>query len=327
MATRATVRRRRRFLILTTILAVTVTILFIRDVVQAAHDSKSNQSSLNRSFSVLANSSMREQDRVDAATVTLMSQARSLTRSEFKTTLTDLSQRMDRVAENARMLETPSIVRHVNRRFIDLTLTRVAAWRTIRDALEGSLRLTDRPVPSVSEVRRAFELIRTSNSQWSRLRLALRREPGRSVMRPSTWSLGNLTDRSIATVTKMPNLTPFTAVAIGSVAIDPQPLPSRSAQLVLLPKTEVGIGVTVRNVGRSKVTVVVSVSTKWRRGEPSTFSTRRTIPAGTSTAVIFPSVPTFPGVRGSLTVHVGGAAPAWRGAATREYSVKVAPSD
>lgn len=327
MATRATVRRRRRFLTFSTIVAVTLTTLFIRDVVQAAHESTTNRSSLNRSFSVLVNASLIEQDKVDAATMILLSHARSMSRNEFKTTLIDLSQRMDRVEENARLLDTPAIARRVNRRFMEVTLSRVMAWRTIRDALEAPLRLVDRSAPTPTEIRRAFELIQTSNRRWSTLRLALRHEPGHRVMRASRWSLSSVSSRDISKVTQLSNLTPFSAIAIGAIAIDPQPLPSRSAQVVLLPKTEVGIGVTVRNVGRSTVSVVVSVSTKWRRGDPATMSIRRTIAAGTSTAVIFPAVPTYPGVRGSLTVHVGGAAPAWRGAATREYSLKVAPSD
>jgi len=327
VAKRATVRRRRRFLILTVVLVATLATLFVRDVLNAAHDSKTNQYTLNRSFSVLANSSMEEQDAVDAATMTLLSQARSMTRSEFKATLTNLTQRVDRIAENARMLESPTIVRNVNHRLIELTMNRVAAWRTVRDALEGPLRLIDRPTPSVTELRHALELIRASNDQWATLRFALRHQPGRSVMRASTWSLAITTDQSFSSVASLPNLAPFSAVAIGAIAVDPQPLPSRSAQIVLLPKTEVGIGVTVRNVGRSKASVVISVSMRWRHADTSTVSTRRTIPAGTSTAVIFPAVPTYPGMRGTLTVHVGAAAPGFRGAATREYSVKVAPSD
>ena len=327
MAKRAAVRRRRRFLILTVVLVATLTTLFVRDVVQAAHDSKTNQYTLNRSFSVLANSSMAAQDAVDSETLTLLSHARSVTRTEFKTTMTNLSQRMDRIAENTRMLESPNIVRNVNTRFIELTMNRVAAWRTLRDALEGPLRLTDRPTPSVTDVRNALELIRASNDEWSTLRHALRRQPGRCVLRPSTWTLAETTDRSFSSVASLPNLAPFSAVAIGAVAIDPQPLPSRSAQIVLLPKTEVGIGVTVRNVGRAKASVVISVSARWRHADPSSVSARRTIPAGSSTAVIFPAVQTYPGMRGTLTVHVSGAAPAFRGAATREYSVKVAPSD
>jgi hypothetical protein len=327
VAKRATVRRRRRFLILTVVLVATLSTLFVRDVLQAAHESKSNQSTLNRSFSVLANSSIREQNAIDEATMNVIEQARSITRTEFKTTMTHLSQRMDRVAESVRLLDSPTIVRSINERFVALSLNRVAAWRTVRDALEGPLRLADRPTPAATEVRTALELIRSTNAEWLSLRLALQDEPGKSVMRQSNWTMATLTDRSVAAVTTATNLKPFSAVAIGAIAIDPQPLPSRSAQIVLLPKTEVGIGVTVRNVGRAKITVDISVSTKWRHGDPLTLSARRTIPAGTATAVIFPAVPVYPGMRGSLIVHVGGAAPAWRGAATREYSVKVAPSD
>lgn len=308
-------------------LVVTLSTLFIRDVLQAAHESKSNQRTLNRSFAVLANTSVKEQDAIDAATVAIIEQSRSLSRSEFQSTFDNLSQRIDRVAENVRLLESPTINGSVNERFVSFSLNRVGAWRTIRDAIEGPLRLVDRPVPSSREVRIALETIRSSNTEWSTLRFALRDEPGKSVLRPSTWTMATLTERTVSAVATLTNLRPFSAVAIGAIAIDPQPLPSRSAQIVLLPKTEVGIGVTVRNVGRSTVSVVISISTKWRRGDPLTLRSRRTVPAGTATAVIFPAVPVYPGVRGSLTVHIGGAAPAWRGAATREYSVKVAPSD
>lgn len=312
---------------MTIALVATLTGLFVRDVLQAAHESKFNQSTLNRSFSVLANASVREQNDIDASTVALLTQARTMARSEFISRLSDLSHRMDRVAENARLLETPKIVRAINERFISVTLNRVAAWYTVRDAIEGPLHLTDRPTPAVPEVQRALELMRISNSQWSKLRRALRNEPGRCILRKSSWSLSTFSSRTVLAVATLPNLRPFSAVAIGAIAIDPQPLPSRSAQIVLLPKTEVGVGVTVRNVGRTPVSIVISVSTKWRHGDPLTVRSRRTVPAGTATAVIFPAVPVYPGMRGSLTIHVSGAPPAWRGAATREYSVKVAPSD
>ena len=327
MAKRATVRRRRRFLILSVVLFASITTLFVRDVLGAAHDSKSNQYTLNRSFAVLVNSSMAEQDAVDATTMSLLSQARSVSRSEFKTTLMNLSQRVDRIAENAGMLASPAIVRNANKRFIELTSNRVTAWRTIRNALASPLGLIDRPAPSIAEVRHALELIRVSNDQWATLRFALRHQPGHPVMRASTWSLATTTDKTFSSVVSLPQLTPYSAVAIGAIAIDPQPLPSRSAQIVLLPKTEIGIGVTIRNVGRSKVSAVISVSMRWRHADPSAVRMRRAIPAGTSVAVIVPAVPTYPGMRGTLTVHVSGAAPAFRGAATREYSVKVAPSD
>lgn len=327
MAKRATVRRRRRFLALTAVVVVSLTTLFIRDVLQAAHDSKSNQVSLNRSFVVLANASLREQDTIDAATVDALTHARNLSRAELATSLNDLSQRMNRVAENARIVLSPTVGDNTNVRFVELTLQRVTAWRTVRDAIEAPLHLHHRRAPSTTELRAALAAIQASNSQWTQLRYALAKKPGRCVMRASAWSLGAVAEREITALARFDNLRPLAAVAIGAIAIDPQPLPSRSAQIVLLPKTEVGIGISVRNVGRSTVTVDVTVSTRWRRGEPASMSARRTIPAGHSSAVIFSSVPTYPGVRGTLTIHVGGAPPAWRGAATREYSVKVAPSD
>ena len=327
MAKRATVRRRRRFLALTVVVVVSLTTLFIRDVLQAAHDSKSNQVSLNRSFVVLANASLREQDAIDAATVDALSHARNLSRAEFAAAFNDLSQRMNRVAENARIVMSPDVGNKTNVRFVELTLQRVAAWRTVRDAIEAPLHLHHRHAPPATELRAAVAAIQASNSQWTKLRYALSKKPGHCVMRASTWSLGTVSERVITSLGRFDNLRPFAAVAIGAVAIDPQPLPSQSAQIVLLPKTEVGIGVSVRNVGRSTVTVDVTVSTRWRRGESASMTARRTIPAGQSSAVIFSSVPTYPGVRGSVTVHVGGAPPAWRGAATREYSVKVAPAD
>lgn len=327
MAKRASVRRRRRFLALTVVVFVALTALFIRDVLQAAHDSKSNQVSLNRSFVVLANASLREQDAIDAATVDALAHARSLSRLEFATSLHDLSQRINRVAENARILNSPTVANNANIRFVELTLQRVAAWRTVRDAIEAPLRLHHHDALLTTELRAALSAIQSSNSQWAQLRYLLAKEPGRCVMRESMWALGTISYRAITSLGRFDNLRPFSAVAIGAVAIDPQPLPSRSARIVLLPKTEVGIGVSVRNVGRSPISVVVSVNTRWRRGEPSILRARRTIPAGRSSAVIFSSVPTYPGVRGMLKIHVGGAPPAWRGAATREYSVKVAPSD
>lgn len=250
-----------------------------------------------------------------------------MTRTEFATTIKNLSQRVDRVAESAAVLTSPTTAHGVSERFVLLTNTRVSAWRTLRDALQRPLRLTDGTAPTSGEVRSALAEIRSSNDQWRHLRLQLKNEPGHRVLHRSSWTSGTLSEQSLSSVVTLTNLWPFSAVAIGAIAIDPQPLPSRSAQIVLLPKTEVGIGVTVRNVGRSTASVAVSISTRWRRGAPTSMVLRRTIPAGTATAVIFPAVPTYPGMRGNLTVRVTGAAPAWRGAAIREYTVKVAPSD
>ena len=327
MANRSTVRRRRRFLVLTSVLLVVLVTVFVRDVLQAARESETNRRALNRSFAVLVNANLHEQDALDADTLALLHSARSLSRSELETTLATLHQRVTRISQSASQLTSPRIAGDLNDHFAQLTNARVAAWNDIVAVLETSLRITDHARPPAGSVRSAAQRIQATNSTWETLRGRLRSEPGSVRLNPSLWGLGTLVERDVTRVATLANLQPLSAAAISAIAIDPQPLPSRSAQIVLLPKTSIGIGVSVRNTGRVTSTLTISVSTRWRRESPLTVSARRTLSAGTSVAVVFPEIPTYPGMRGTLSVRVTGAAPAYPGATTRQYSVKVAPSD
>jgi hypothetical protein len=327
VANRSTVRRRRRFLVLSSVVFIVLATVFIRDVVHAARESETNRSALNRSFAVLVNANLREQNAIDVDTLNLLRSAKSLSRSAFESSLAVLHQRVDRVREAAAQLSTPRLAGDINLRFIQVTSDRAAAWNDLAEILEVSLRIPHRDSHRVFSVRTTAEDIQTSNATWEQLRGQLRSEPGSVRLHESRWGLGSLTEQDVARVSRLANLQPLSAAAISAIAIDPQPLPSRSAQIVLLPKTSIGIGVSVRNTGRVTSTLSITVATRWRRAAPVTVTARRTVAAGTSVAVVFPEIPTYPGMRGTLSVRVTGAAPAFPGATTRQYSVKVAPSD
>lgn len=327
MASRSTVRRRRRLFILSSVVVVVLATVFVRDVLQAARDSETNRRTLNRSFAVLVNSNLGEQNAIDGETLGLIRSPQTLSRWELESTLSDLHQRVNRVRETAVQLGTPRIAGDVNEQFGHMTDVRVAAWSDIVTFIEASLHIPHRGSSSLASLRSAVERINESNASWDRIRGQLSAEPGKVRLSESRWGLGALTERDVARFIGRSALQPLTAAAISAIAIDPQPLPSRSAQIVLLPKTSIGIGVSVRNVGRVTSTLTITVSTRWRRAEPVTVTAHRTLAAGTSVAVVFPEIPTYPGMRGTLIVRVTGAAPAYPGATTRQYSVKVAPSD
>ena len=144
MANRSTVRRRRRFLVLTSVLLVVLVTVFVRDVLQAARESETNRRALNRSFAVLVNANLHEQDALDADTLALLHSARSLSRSELETTLATLHQRVTRISQSASQLTSPRIAGDLNDHFAQLTNARVAAWNDIVAVLETSLSITDR---------------------------------------------------------------------------------------------------------------------------------------------------------------------------------------
>ena len=326
MATRSELRRRRQFRTLIALVVVLVVGVFARDVMRAAHDSESARESRNTTFGTLARQLLREGAMLDHDTLATLQGATSLSRSDFVDAWAQLEIRARQVTLDAARLRVPAVDGRVNSVLADVMAQRVSSWEVIRNAATKPLGVATSAKPSVS-LSSALATIARPNDEWRDAHRRLLRKPGHVRLPMNEWTLpANDVNALVATVVQQVRLRTEATVSMNAVLIDPQPLPSRAAQLVLLARDQMSVGVSLRNDSSSdaKVTVHLALAPEQRSGVPVTKSITVILAKQSNTAVLFDSVAIRASEHGVLRIWVTGAQPSSPGSASRFYTFKVA---
>jgi hypothetical protein len=326
VATRSELRRRRQLRILVVLIAALVLGTFARDVLHAAHDSESARASRNTTFGTLARQLLRESASLDHDTLVTLQGATTLSRGEFVDAWAQLEVRARQVALDAARLRLPPVDGQVNRVLADVMAQRIASWEVIRNAATEPLVVATNE-SSLTSLTTALAAITRTNEEWRAAHQRLRHKPGRVRLPLREWKLsGNDVPGLIATVVQQVRLRTQATVSINAVSVDPQPLPSSAAQLVLLARDQVSLGVSLRNDSSSATTVTVHLvlTPAQHSGIAVTKSTAVVLPKQSNAAVLFNSVAIRASEHGVLRIWVTGARPSSPGSASRVYTFKVA---
>jgi len=326
VASRGELRRRRELRVLVVVIVVVTVGTFARDVIRAAHDSQSARASRNTTFGTLARELIREGATLDHDTLVTLQQATTMSRSDFVDAWDQLEARARQVTLDAARLQVPTVDRQLNVLLADVMTQRVSSWEVIRNSVLTPLGIGATPSSSGS-LASALATITATNEQWSAAHGRLHRAPGHVRLPVSEWTLpANDVTGLIATAVQQVRLRASATVSINAVSIDPQPLPSNAAQLVLLAREQIAVGVSLRNVSSTDTTVTVHLvlAPDQHSGVPVTQSMNVLLPKQSNAAVLFDSVAIQASEHGVFRIWVTGARPSSPGLASRFYSFKVA---
>lgn len=326
MASRGELRRRRQLRVLVVVIIVATVGTFASDVMRAAHDSQSARASRNTTFGTLARNLLREGTALDHDTLVLLQQATTISRSDFVDAWSQLDARARQVTLDAARLRVPSVDNKLNVLLADVMTQRVANWEVIRNSVLTPLGIGTAQSSSVA-LTSALAALTTTNAQWSAAHGRLHREPGHVRLPLGEWTLpANDVTGLIATTLQQVRLRPSASVSINAVSIDPQPLPSEAAQLVLLAREQISVGVSLHNPSATDATVVVHLLLAPDRKSGTLVAKAMTIaiPKQSHAAVLFDSVAIRASEHGALRIWVTGARPNSPGSASRFYTFKVA---
>ncbi len=326
MASRSELRRRRQRRLLSVVLLVIIAFTFVRDVIHAAHDSVSARSSRNTTFGALANVVLHESNRLDRDTMYVLKHAGTTSRDDFVNQWSQLEVRARQLSLDAARLTEPPVDRGVNERLVSVMATRVTCWEQIRSLVAAPLELA--PVqPATQSLQATQGAIASSNATWRAVRGRLRHEPGRVRLVASRWRLADpVVVNYINTALGQVRLHAAPTVAINTLSVDPQPLPSQTAQLVLLSRDQFNLGVSMRNRSSSDATVTVHLLLSPEGGSGDAVQRSQTIALArhSNAAVLFDAVPIRASEHGMFRVWVTGARPTSPGLASRILTFKVA---
>ena len=326
MASRSELRRRRQLRVLVAVIVVATMGTFARDVIRAAHDSESARASRNTTFGTLARDLLRDGAALDHDTLVTLQQATTMSRTDFVDAWTQLEVRARQVALDAARLQVPPVDRQLHVVLAEVMAQRVSSWEVIRSAVTVPLGIRPAQTTSVS-LDSALATITRTNEQWSDAHNRLQREPGHVRLPVSEWMLpANDVTGLIATALQQVRLRASATVSINAVSIHPQPLPSNAAQLVLLAREEISVGVSLRNLSSTDTTVTVHLvlAPDQKSGVPVSQSMTAFLPKQSNAAVLFDSVAITASEHGVLRIWVTGARPYSPGSASRSYTFKVA---
>ena len=326
MASRSELRRRRQLRVLVAVVVVATIGTFARDVVRAAHDSQSARASRNTTFGTLARDLLRDGAALDRDTLVTLQQATTLSRSDFVDAWAQLEVRARQVKLDAARLQTPPVDRQLHTVLAEIMAQRIVSWEVIRSAVTTPLGIHPGQTTSVP-VESALATITRTNEQWRAAHRRLQSEPGHVRLPVSEWTLpANDVAGLIATALQQVRLRASATVSITAVSIDPQPLPSNAAQLVLLAREEISLGVSLRNLSSTDTTVTVHLvlAPEQKSGVPVSMSMTAFLPKQSNAAVLFDSVAIRASEHGVLRIWVTGARPYSPGSASRFYTFKVA---
>ena len=326
MASRGELRRRRQLRVLVVVIVVATVGVFARDVIRAAHDSQSARASRNTTFGTLARALIREGAALDHDTLVTLQRATTMSRSDFVDEWNQLEVRARQVTLDATRLRVPAVDRQLNVLLADVMTQRVSSWEVIRHSVTAPLGIGPTQSSSVS-LTSALATITATNEQWGSAHDRLRREPGHVRLPVSEWTLpANDATGLIATAVQQVRLRPSATVSINAVSIDPQPLPSDAAQLVMLAREQISVGVSLRNLSSTDTTVTVhlALAPDQKSGVPVSKSITVVLPKQSNAAVLFDSVAIKASERGVFRIWVTGARAYSPGSASRFYTFKVA---
>lgn len=260
---RTRAQRRRRTLLITLALAVTlVVLLFARDVSRSAHGSAASRRSEDRSFGALANALISSENNFDTRLASLLAQGGTLQRDVFAARLGQLDQQLPGWATAADQLRRPDLAHDVNESLDQLTQERVAAYQTLLRYVAHALTLPWSTGPSEVVTNPAASLVTTSQ-HWNVDRFSLVKEPGRvRLTATSSLSAVYFAQYGVASLVNSPSLALIRAIGIAALRVSPAPLPASPGVLLLPPVTSVQFGVSVLNTSyvNQPVTLTIRVT-------------------------------------------------------------------
>jgi hypothetical protein len=304
-------------------LAVTVVIVFARDIQRYAHGTATQQRSQNTTFKSLSSALLEDENAWGDEVASTVSGGAALTRAELSTQLDGYRMTGTELVQRARILSTPELHGDVQAVLEQVTEERVSAIDLLIGDIAGPLQLPN--AGSGAPVSAIQHAIVTSNEAWRSVRLALRYEPGGVVLARSRLTLGTapLTSQ-IAALVAAPSLAPTRLVTIAALSVAPAPLPASVGLLHLVPTFTLRAGVSVTNLEWivQPATVTVTIRPLNGRGRATSAETWLTVGPQQSAAGTFRPLAVEPGERAVMTVVVGGAP----SSGSRTYQLFVAPS-
>ncbi|HVA71410.1 MAG TPA: hypothetical protein VNF08_08845 [Acidimicrobiales bacterium] len=326
---RTRAQRRRRTLLITLALAVTlVVLLFARDVSRSAHGSATSRRSEDRSFGALANALIASENNFDVRLESLLSHGGTLQRVVFAARLAQLDQQLPDWSTAADQLRRPVLDHNVNDSLDQLTQERVAAYQALLRYVAHALTLPWNSGPAEVVANPAASL-ETTSQQWNVDRFALVKEPG-GVRLTATSSLSAVyfAQNGVAALVHAPALTLHRGIGIAALRVSPSPLPASPGVLLLPPVTSVRLGVSVLNVSYvdQPVTLTIRVSPLNARGASYTQTLSATLGPLGAYAFVPRALRTAASERARIVVTLSGA-PTAAGMVTAEtYQLEMSPS-
>jgi len=314
-------------------LAVTLVVLvFARDIGRSAHGAISPRRSENRSFAVLANALLSQENAFDRRLAYLLTNGQSLSRPVFAARLDQLAGQLPLWQTQAVQLRRPRLAHDVNDVVTQTTEQRIDDYQALLAGVASSLGLPWSSPPSSPVTLTAgaaqASLVATSK-QWNEARWGLVREPGRvSLLAISDSSALMNLPGALSALELSSSLAVTRGIGIAAISVTPAPLPAPAGELLLPPTASVRLGVTVSDT--SYVNQPVSISYVLTPTNRLGVSERQTMTVTLgplqSYAFVMKHLSTVASEHATLTVTLGGAASGPQMSRERRYSVVVSPS-
>lgn len=324
---RTRAQRRKQNLVITAGLAITLLVLvFARDVSSSAHNSTSPRKSENRSFGVMANALLTEENAFDARLAFLINTGSTLSRPVFAARLDQLNQELPQWSVLAQQLARPILAHHVNDVLATSTQSRVDDYQVLLSDLAQQLSL---PWPKLTEQSITTAPIADLNKQttmWNTsARFSLQKEPGRVHLDALNNVASTLSWQPLLHST---SLAATRGIGIAAVEITPTPLPATAGTLLLAPTNQVQVAVSVRNASyvNQPVTLTLTLTPTNGVGRAHSESVTGSIGPSGSFAFVPPPLGSLPAERASLTISLNGAPSAPGLSLSRHYKVVISPS-
>ena len=316
------------------LVATLLVLLLARDVARSAHGATGPRRSENRSFALMVNGLVVEQNDLDARLTFLLTRDAGLSRAVFTARLDQLAHSLSGWSEESALLRRPVLAHDVNTVVAELTEQRVDDYQVVLDSIASSLqlpwtRLSVSPATGAFAAHAAQASLAATSAQWNQARWSLAREPGRARMNAMTSYCAQLSlSRALAKLASSTSLALRREVVIGAVALSPSPLPAPVGELVLPPVSSVHVGVSVINLAFAyqPVHVVVTLSPSGPLGLVQRRSMSVTLGPKRSFAFAPSSFTTSAGEHAVLSVTVSGAPGPSVLSRSRTYRVTMAPS-
>lgn len=328
---RTRAQRRRHSFSLTIALVVTFVILvFARDISRSAHGAITAQRSENRTFAVLTNALIGQENEFDTRLARLLQSGATLSRPVFDARLDQLDQQLSYWSTGGDLLRRPKLAHDVNDKIADLTEVRVDAYETIIARIAHSLTLpAPSPSPDGVTVANPAQALINTEMTWNRERYALRHEPGRVRLDALTVSSATYyAAHGVANLTASSSLAVVRGIGIAAVSVVPAPLPARRGVLLLPPVTSITIGVSVVNTGFVEQSLTLVVTLRPTNGPLTT--QRKTFHVELaplqSYAFVDQAFAVVPNERASLVVRISGAPASANLTRVKSYRVELSPS-
>jgi len=317
-------------LLLLALAATLVVLLFSRDITRSAHSAADLRRSENRSFAVLANALLGQENNLDQRLAFLLTNGQTLTRPVFAARLTQIAQQLPVLANEAVLIRRPVLSHNVNAVLSQLTEQRVDDYQVLLDTVARSLGLPWTVLNTTALTSRAAQasLVTTSDT-WALARRSLVKEPGRARLTADSTSMGAMSLSSqLAILANAPSLALTRGIGIAAVSVSPAPLPAPIGTLILPPVGSVHLGVSVSNAAYvNQVVSLTVIFTPTNALRPRQIQRLvATLGPLQSFAFVPQRLTTSVGEKATLTISISGAPTGPSMSRVRTYHVTMSPS-